>query len=95
MGRLEVAKHLIASGALVNQAKKDGSTPLYIASCNGHLEVAKHLIASGALVNNANNRRRTPLYIASRKGHLEVAKHLIAYPGFILHKILEKILFLL
>ena len=56
----------------MNEADKDGVTPLNIASQNGHLDIVKLLIKSGGLVNQARNTDDTPLYIASECGHLEI-----------------------
>jgi len=47
-GKLEVVKHLIASGADPNLKNRDGITVLQQASEQGHDEVVKHLIAIGA-----------------------------------------------
>jgi cytohesin len=47
-GQIEVAKALIAAGANVNLANKDGETPLYRATLYGHTEIVKLLEAAGA-----------------------------------------------
>jgi ankyrin repeat protein len=77
-GYVEVVNALIATGADVNKASNDGSTPMYSASSQGHLEVVQALIAAGADVNKANNDGYTPMFLTSHYGHLEVVQALIA-----------------
>jgi len=56
----------------------NGTTPLCIASEEGHLEVVKYLIGNGANINQAKTKNgATPLLTASLNGHLDVVKHLI------------------
>ena len=60
---------LAKQGVDVNQAEGSGSTPLFIASQEGHSEVVSMLLAKqGVDVNQADNYDWTPLYIASEKG---------------------------
>ena len=74
-----MVKELLGGGADVNQATTDdGSTPLYIASQNGHLEVVKELLGGGADVNQARtDDTTTPLRMESEEGHVEVVKELL------------------
>ena len=67
---------LIENGALVDAKKNDGSTPLYIASQNGHLEIVKLLIKSKAQINENCVDGSTLIHIAVAKGHIEVVKYL-------------------
>ena len=77
-GKIEVAKLLIESGALVDAKDNDGFTPLHIAAVNGKLESAKCLIENGANVTAKTTLQKTPLYYAAKNGEVEVAKLLIA-----------------
>ena len=61
----------------LNQADKDGYTPLYIAALFNSQEVAKLLINAKANLNQPNKYGWTPLYIAARWNSQEVAKLLI------------------
>jgi len=70
-------KFLIEKGVDINKANKDGFTPLYIASQEGHLDLVKLLIEKGAEINKIGKVGETPLYIASENGHLGVAKYLM------------------
>ena len=47
-GYLKIVQYLIDNKANVNQADKKGSTPLYVATCQGNLEVVRVLINNGA-----------------------------------------------
>ena len=70
---------LAKQGVDVNQAKNNGSTPLYIASRNGHTELVKLLLAApGIDVNQAANDGWTPLWSASVNGHTEIVELLKA-----------------
>ena len=61
---------------------RDGSTPLYVASANGHTEVVALLLAhTGFDVNQATNDGRTPLLAASENGHTGVVSLLLARTG--------------
>ncbi|KAF0717090.1 Aste57867_2499 [Aphanomyces stellatus] len=57
---------------------KDGWTPLYIASWNGHMDVVKLLLTKGANVNHAEKDGWTPLYIASMYGRVAIVTLLLA-----------------
>ena len=53
---IEIVKLLIEAGGDVNQATDDGSTPLYIASQQGHTDIVVILSGTpGIQINQANN----------------------------------------
>ena len=60
------------AGASKDRAKEDGSTPLFIASQNGHLEVVRLLCDASANIDYAKG-------IASQSGHLEVVRRWCDY----------------
>ena len=60
-----------------SMAKSDGSTPLMIASQNGHKDTVDLLIDAKADVNVQNNNGATALYVASQNGHSEVVSILL------------------
>ena len=71
---------LLASPSIdVNQAKNNGTTPLFIAAQNGHAECATLFLASPSIdVNRAQNNGATPLIDASRSRSTAAALTLIA-----------------
>ena len=52
----------------MNKCDNDGSTPLSIASLEGHLEIVKVLIANKSNFFYMNNKGKTPLDVARKKG---------------------------
>ena len=77
-GKLEVAKVLLASGAVVDHRDYIGQTPLMLAARTGHAEMVDLLIASGADV-NAGSYTGSVLYSAacSHDSNIEVLKSLL------------------
>ena len=70
---------LIAAGANVDKADKNGKTPLWIASEIGREDIVRMLIDAGAYVNMAEFLDgKTPIYIATEKKHEEIVRLLIA-----------------
>jgi ankyrin repeat protein len=64
-GRLEAMKALVDAQADVNQqVVGDHSTPMLIATINGHFDLAKYLLDQGADPNMAAHNGVTPLYAA-------------------------------
>eukprot|EP01094_Clydonella_sp_ATCC50884_P025375 TRINITY_DN6644_c0_g1_i1.p1 TRINITY_DN6644_c0_g1~~TRINITY_DN6644_c0_g1_i1.p1 ORF type:complete len:120 (-),score=17.72 TRINITY_DN6644_c0_g1_i1:290-610(-) len=55
---------LLDRGADVNQARDDGSTPLWIACSTGHAKTVAMLLDRGADVNQSDGRGNTPLHVA-------------------------------
>jgi ankyrin repeat protein len=72
-----VVKYLIKKGVDVNQADKNGITPLFLASANNFMKIIKILIKKKAVINKAMKKGITPLYLACQEGHLEVVEYLI------------------
>ncbi|KAH9148603.1 hypothetical protein AeRB84_008085, partial [Aphanomyces euteiches] len=75
---LDLVKELLAQGASIDKADKDGQTPLYVASGKGHLYIVKELCVLGAAINVRDKDGCTPLHGASRNGHFDVVKELLA-----------------
>ena len=74
----QIVKALQKKGVDVNERDKEGFTPLYEASKNGHPEIVKLLLEAGVDMNKAcTTDDFTPLYIASKDGHSEVVKLLL------------------
>jgi ankyrin repeat protein len=86
LGRADIVKLLLAKGANVNKASKEGWTPLYEASINGRANVVKVLLNKGADVNKVDKFGKTPLHGASYLGRTEVVKVLLAAPGIDVNK---------
>lgn len=61
-GQREAMDALMAGGADINKQSGDGSTPLLVATINGHWDLAMHLLDMGADPNIASNAGATPLY---------------------------------
>jgi ankyrin repeat protein len=65
----EIAKLLIAKGAVVDEVDVEGNTPLHFACEHGHYSLACLLFRTEADVIKANNKRETPLYVACSNGN--------------------------
>ena len=77
-GYLEIAKFLVARGAIVNVTNMWEKTPLHSACNNGHLEIVKFLLDHGARIEATSNKKRfTPLHLASQYDHLAIAVYLV------------------
>ncbi|KAJ3644211.1 hypothetical protein Zmor_026881 [Zophobas morio] len=77
-----VNKQFFSSWSIFNKkvnftVKFDRSTPLIIASREGHETVVEYLVKCGAKINRANKDGRTPLYAASSQGHEKVVECLV------------------
>ena len=81
LGNPHVVRLLLEHGANPNTAKTDdGSTPLWVASQEGHVEVAQLLLDRNADPNAATTDDGcTPLHMASENGHLDVAQLLLGH----------------
>jgi hypothetical protein len=70
-------KVLLDHRADINKCAKDGSSPLYIASQNGHDKCVKVLVDHGADVNKCDNEGASPLHIACASAHLSISLLLV------------------
>jgi ankyrin repeat protein len=88
-GFVRVVRLLLAEGAELDEKDKDDSTPLYLASANGHAKVVKRLLwaakSQGAeegsktipSVEIASGGGLTPLIAAATEGHSQVVRLLL------------------
>lgn len=72
-GRCDLAQLLLAKGAKVNDALKNGMTALMAAALKNRVEMVKLLLKKGADVNMKNTDGNTALAIAVKHGFKEVA----------------------
>lgn len=77
-GELEKVKSLLAEGADINAANKQGSTALHLAVRQGHLLILKYLLKQGADISLQDIHGHTPLYIAIFSGTSDVLKELLS-----------------
>ena len=60
-----------------NPGNQDGSTPLHLASSQGHEEICRLIMERVDDKNPADNRGRTPLHEAARRDHKDVCGMII------------------
>ena len=78
-GHKKAVRALLEHGADVDQARTDGTSPLFMAAQEGHLHVVQALLEWGANVDRASNGDGiTPLLAACYRGHLGIVKALLA-----------------
>ena len=77
-GHTEAVSALLAGGADVNTALKNGQTALMGAAFGSHAETVRTLLAKGANVNATANDSRTALMFAAGEGQTETARILLA-----------------
>ena len=76
----DAVQALIAAGADVNGANRDGYSALCAASARGDARTVRLLLANGADVAAVEtDGGQTPLHYAARYGHLEVVADLLAF----------------
>ncbi len=73
-----MARLLLDKGADVNQANKNGATPLHSACLQNHVDAARLLLETGAEVDRATESGYTPLSAACDQGHVGAARLLLA-----------------
>ena len=70
--RKEVKRLLRAGARLEARNEEDQSTPLHLASMEGHEPVVSLLLGEGAVVDARDDLEFTPLHAASLEGHAAV-----------------------
>jgi len=78
-GRSATVSKLLSSGAQVNSAQSDGTTPMMDASRIGRTDFIRLLALKGAQINVQNERGETALMLAIQKGHAMAVQALLSY----------------
>jgi ankyrin repeat protein len=76
MGKVDLARVLIARGANVNCRGEEGGSPLHETAGSGQMEFAKLLIEHGANINAKDDKGKTPLTTALEFKQTEMARFL-------------------
>lgn len=79
---IDAVKALIGTGADVNEADSDGTTPLMYAAWQGEVELLRVLVDAGAKVDETSIYERLgALGCAVQNGHINAVKYLISEAG--------------
>ncbi|MCX5924741.1 MAG: ankyrin repeat domain-containing protein [Candidatus Dependentiae bacterium] len=76
-GNVAAVNRMLAAGADVNKADRQGTTVLMIAAKSNHADVVKALIKAGADVNKQDPKGRTALIIALLINSIDIVEELI------------------
>lgn len=71
-GSVQMLEEILRYGGALTAAKKDGTTALHQAVCDGNLAVAAFLIRHGADVDKPDSQGWTPRSLAEQQGHEEI-----------------------
>ncbi len=72
---------LLKNGGNLDSLSRNGSTPLLIASREGHAGVVESMLRYGADPNDGGDKGLTPLLLAAAEGHVEVVRLLLSFKG--------------
>ena len=78
-GNTEIVLALISLGVDVDVQDDEGSTPLHVATVEGHLQTAQVLVMAGARIDIKDYNGFTPLYIAARLDNLRIVQMLASH----------------
>ena len=78
IGNLEIAKRLIAKGAVINAQNRTGETALMYAAWRGYSEIVQLLLKNRADATLKNRQGDTALMLAESRGHLAIVQMLQA-----------------
>ena len=73
-GKLELVKELVAEGANIDAASRNGYTPLHRASQSGHKDIVEFLLSKGANSTIESKDNQTALKLAVQNGHNDIAE---------------------
>ncbi|KAL6523615.1 RAC-alpha serine/threonine-protein kinase [Orobanche gracilis] len=78
---LDLLKDIVGHGGDVTCPKKDGTTPLHIAVCEGNFEIVKYLLDQGANIDAAleGGSHLTPRDLAEQQGHEDIVELFKSY----------------
>jgi hypothetical protein len=85
-GTSDIARALVAAGAVVSEGDTHGTTPLHLAAQEGNDDVVRTLVDLGADVNARDVLGWTPLYLALAERKDRTAKVLVSCGADILSK---------
>ena len=75
--RLSILNFLIEKGVNINCINRENSSPLHLASKNGHIGLVEFFIKQGADLDKKDSNCMTPLFYAANNFHLHVVDYLI------------------
>ena len=76
-GNAAAGEYLLALGAEVDAADREGNTALHFAVSRGDAQLCRALLQAGAAAGAADRRGRTPLYLACAGGPFELIELLL------------------
>ncbi|KAG3119772.1 hypothetical protein PI124_g2069 [Phytophthora idaei] len=79
LGSVKICELLLASGANINGAAHDGSTPLHKAAQGGRTNIVQLFLCEGADPYALNKKGENAYTIASHRNHVQVAMLLYPY----------------
>lgn len=78
IGNLEIAKLLLGYGADIQEAPREGRSPLHIAVKNGHLNIVRLFLEENPNFEEKDGQR-TALHLAAGEGHSELVELLLGH----------------
>ena len=76
---LMAVRRLTTAKSVINATNRQGATPLFIASEQGHGHLVTSFLLYGADIALTKHNGTTPLHAASRRGHVDVVHSLVAH----------------
>ena len=77
-GHVDCVRLLLAHGAEVEAAARDGCTPLHSAAAQGHAACCRLLLDGGSTVDAKDLAGRTPLWLAAERGYADCCALLLS-----------------